>query len=69
MHRLDEHRRRGAGESVGHTGGLYIWQLADSSQLLVGWREEPDASALEPSMIQSFKAMHGGKRPFANLSD
>ncbi|MGW0356283.1 hypothetical protein ACWDXV_18950 [Nocardia nova] len=67
--RLDEYRRHGSGEPVGHTGGRYIWQLADSSELLVGWREELDAAALEQSMIQSFKAMHGGKRPFANLRD
>ncbi|MGW0356290.1 hypothetical protein ACWDXV_18985 [Nocardia nova] len=67
--RLDEYRRHGAGEAVGHTGGRYIWQLAGSSELLVAWCEEPDASALEQSMIQSFKAMHGGQRPFANLRD
>ncbi|WP_067867601.1 hypothetical protein [Nocardia vermiculata] len=57
------------GHTVGHTGGRYIWQLADSPELLVAWREESDASMLEQSMIQSFKAMHGGRRPFANLRD
>ncbi|HVX28920.1 MAG TPA: hypothetical protein VHA53_00465, partial [Nitrolancea sp.] len=67
--RLDEYRRYGAGEPVAHTGGRYIWQLADSRELLVAWREEPAALALEQSLIQSFKAMHDGKRPFANLRD
>ncbi|APB00222.1 hypothetical protein [Nocardia seriolae] len=42
-----------------------IWQLADSDELLVGWREVVDARALEKAMIAEFVAMHG-KRPFAN---
>lgn len=63
--RLDEYRRHGIGKPVAHWGGRLIWQLADSAELLVGWRSESDARALEKSMLADFVAMYG-KRPFAN---
>jgi len=67
--RLDEYRRHGAGEPVGHWGGRYIWQLADSEELVVGWKPtaDTDARALERHMIAEFSSDHA-KRPFANLT-
>lgn len=69
--RLCQYLRFGQGANVGHWGGRYIWQLADSRDLVVCWKglftDEP--REVEQQMIADFKAAHAGKRPFANLTD
>ncbi|MBD5176936.1 MAG: hypothetical protein HDT05_05960 [Bacteroidales bacterium] len=62
--------RFGAGVAVGHWGGRFLWQLADSDELIVAWKKTPGyvPRDIEAQMIQDFVSIHG-KRPFANLKD
>jgi hypothetical protein len=69
--RLGQYLRFGQGANIGHWGGRYIWQLADSRDLVVCWKTltDDDPREVERQMIAEFKAVHAGKRPFANLMD
>jgi hypothetical protein len=69
--RLREYARFGAGHAVGHWGGRYIWQLADSPDLRVAWRQARQgqtAREAEAELVAEFKARYG-KLPFANIAD
>ena len=69
--RVDRMLRFGEGVCVGHWGGRMVWQLEDAKRLVVCWRPvtERDPGHVETALIRSFKSLHGGKRPFANLRD
>lgn len=58
----------GAGKSVGHWGGRYLWQLADSASLLIAWKTTPmeEPREIEKKMLEGFKSQYG-RLPFANL--
>ena len=68
--RLGSYLRFGGGKFATHWGGRYIWQLKDSRELLVCWKEtDENPRVVEEEIIAQFKKEHGGKRPFANLQD
>lgn len=68
--RLRQYFAFGQGKNVGHWGGRYIWQLADSRKLVVCWKtlDDADARAVEKLLINEFREKYGS-RPFANLAD
>lgn len=68
--RLRQYLGFGQGGKVGHWGGRSIWQLKNSKDLVVCWKELPteDPRTLEANLIQQFVSKFS-KRPFANLAD
>ena len=65
--RIKAYRRFCNGEPVGHWGGRMICQLADLSELLVGWRpSDGSAKTEDTAAIDEFSAQYG-QYPFANL--
>lgn len=67
--RVGQLLRFGAGSAIGHWGGRYLWQLADSDNLLIAWKttSTTDPRADEIKMLEEFVSRHG-KLPFANLT-
>lgn len=67
--RVGQLLRFGAGASVGHWGGRYLWQLADSDELLIAWKVTPleDPREVEVRMLTEFVNKFG-RLPFANLT-
>ena len=65
--RVREYARFGAGHKTGHWGGRLIWQLGDSSKLLVAWKETPlrEPATVEAEMLNQFHRAYGAP-PFAN---
>lgn len=60
----------GQGKPVGHWGGRLVWQLAQARDLLICWKEESkegERKYIKNELIETFKSVYGGKRPFANL--
>jgi hypothetical protein len=70
--RLKQYADFGAGKPIGHWGGRFIWQLADSAKLLVAWMtcaSEETAAMMESRLVRRFKGEHDGRLPFANIAD
>lgn len=73
---LDKLRRCTGGDAIdfpaiGHAGGRLIWQLAAADELLVAWHEvnwAETACDYEKRLLAQFDKLHGGRRPFANLT-
>jgi len=69
--RLKQFAQFGAGRKIGHWGGRYVWQLADSAQQLIAWHAiswGEAARVYEKRLVAHFAELHGGARPFANLT-
>jgi len=64
--RLGQLIKFGEGRNIGHKGGRYLWQLADSGKLLIAWQVAADPRRRESALLRSFVDIYGAF-PFANL--
>ena len=60
QNRVKAYMRFGNNEKIGHWGGRYIWQLADSGELDVWYKVCDNPQTIESELIKKHK-------PFANL--
>lgn len=67
--RLKQYFSFGQGKNIGHWGGRLIWQLKNSSDLIVCWKplQNDDPRSFEKQLIKKF-VTEFSKRPFANLA-
>jgi hypothetical protein len=67
--RIKAYRRFGQGEPVGHWGGRYVWQCADSVDHIICWKDVTGRAAreVEREMLAGFEDDYG-KLPFANIN-
>lgn len=65
--RIKSYIKFGSDKSSSHYGGRYIWQVVDSNDLEVGWKECDDPAEEERNMLNKFKDEHNQRFPFANL--
>jgi hypothetical protein len=69
--RITQYMRFGQGNSVGHYGGRYIWQIRGYQKLVLCWLAcsgEEDAKQMEGEVLREFKGIYG-RLPFANLRE
>lgn len=64
--RVSQLIRFGQGRNVGHKGGRYLWQLADSGKLLLARQVHRAPAARESELLEAFVGEYGAF-PFANL--
>lgn len=65
--RLNELLDFGAGRSIGHRGGRYLWQIEGSDTFLVAWLPDHDPTTAENEVLRAFSATHGSY-PYANIA-
>jgi hypothetical protein len=59
----------GTGKPIAHWGGRLIWQLRDSENLIIAWKElhsGSEALQAEAELLNEFTSVHS-RLPFANL--
>ena len=59
--RLNQYLKFGQGKPVGHWGGRFIWQIADSDNLIICWKTLPDMEPrqVESNLIEQFVSLYG----------
>ena len=65
--RIRLYMKFGSGEPVPHWGGRYIWQIANSDDLEIYWKEDKNSKTTERDLLREFKRKHDQRLPFANL--